>query len=129
MSEYYEHPGYSSVDHQLDPLMDAIRQLADPTAWMPGSLEFALAGIDAVEAAMRALRRHLRGEERYRRLEAMPPCANPRCGHSRMAHEGGGCGGGTVDGQWQRCTAGGRGAYGCTRYVAAAPAEAAQPNG
>lgn len=54
---YYQHPGFGYVDHQLGPLMDAIRWVSEPPF---GDDETALMAIDAVTVAMGQLRRNLR---------------------------------------------------------------------
>lgn len=63
---FYQHPGYGHVDHQLGPLMDAIRWVAEPPF---GDHETALVAIEAVEVAMAQLRRNLREEARDRAAE------------------------------------------------------------
>lgn len=50
---YYRHPGYSAVDHQLDPLIDVIRSWADN---YEGGQDTALRAIEAVRVAMAQLR-------------------------------------------------------------------------
>lgn len=56
---WYQHPGFAAVDHQLEPLMDAIRAWAEPPF---GTLEHAYEAIEAVRVAMTQLRRNLKEE-------------------------------------------------------------------
>lgn len=70
--ELHQHPGYSAIDHQLDPLVEVIRDWADP-AYMPPQTEeerarnqaVALDAIAAVEHAMKHLRWQIKNPEAW----------------------------------------------------------------
>lgn len=70
--EWWRHPFYSYVDHQLDPLVEVIRSQADPGGFLPAGATELRGMIDAVRAAMDALEADL--------LPA-PPTADEAAGH------------------------------------------------
>lgn len=53
--EYWRHPYYSYVDHQLDPLMEVLRDQASPGGFLRASATELRGMIDAVRAAMDSL--------------------------------------------------------------------------